>query len=113
MLRALRPTIRAPEKGEFASPFPYAGAAIPIFSPPDLFSGPHTSFAVVDDWRSWIIRLWLEGSFELFATALVALTFHQLRLISTKMATLRWSKMRSRIVAHLESFGALPRAQGS
>ena len=87
MLRALRPAIKDPNKGEFASLFLYAAVAIPIFYVPALFYGPHTNFAVIDNWRFWIIHLWVEGFFELFATVLVAVMFHQLGLVTTKTAT--------------------------
>jgi nitric oxide reductase subunit B len=36
----------------------------------------------VDNWRFWIIHLWVEGFFELFATVMVAVIFFQLGLIT-------------------------------
>ena len=87
MLRALRPAMRDPAKGEFSSLFLFAAVAIPVFYVPALFYGPHTNFAVIDNWRFWIIHLWVEGFFELFATVLVAVMFHQLGVVSTKTAT--------------------------
>ena len=47
---------------------------------------PHTNFAVIDNWRFWIIHLWVEGFFELFATVLVAIMFYQMGVVSTKTA---------------------------
>ena len=61
--------------------------AIPVFYLPALFYGPHTNFAVIDNWRFWIIHLWVEGFFELFATVLVAMMFHQMGLVSVTTAT--------------------------
>jgi len=87
MLRALRPAMSDPAKGEFSSLFLFAAVAIPVFYVPALFYGPHTNFAVIDNWRFWIIHLWVEGFFELFATVLVAVMFHQLGVVSTKTAT--------------------------
>jgi nitric oxide reductase subunit B len=87
MFRALRPAMKSADKGEFASLFLYAAVAIPVFYVPALFYGPHTNFAVIDNWRFWIIHLWVEGFFELFATVLVAVMFHQLGLVTTKTAT--------------------------
>jgi nitric oxide reductase subunit B len=60
--------------------------AIPVFYLPALFYGPQNNFAVIDNWRFWIIHLWVEGSFELFATVLVAIMFHQMGVVSTKAA---------------------------
>ncbi len=87
MFRALRPAMREPVKGEFSSLFLFAAVAIPVFYVPALFYGPHTNFAVIDNWRFWIIHLWVEGFFELFATVLVAVMFHQIGLVSAKSAT--------------------------
>jgi len=87
MFRALRPAFKSPDKRELSSLFLYAAVAIPFFYLPALFYGPHTNFAVIDNWRFWIIHLWVEGFFELFATVLVALMFHQMGVVSTKTAT--------------------------
>jgi nitric oxide reductase subunit B len=87
MFRALRPTFKIPGKRELSSLFLYAAVAIPVFYLPALFYGPHTNFAVIDNWRFWIIHLWVEGFFELFATVLVAIMFYQMGVVSTKTAT--------------------------
>ncbi len=87
MFRALRPALATTGRSELASLFLYSAAAIPIFYLPALFYGPHTNFAVIDNWRFWIIHLWVEGFFELFATVLVATMFHQMGLVSVTTAT--------------------------
>ena len=87
MFRALRPAFKSPDKRELSALFLYAAVAIPFFYLPALFYGPHTNFAVIDNWRFWIIHLWVEGFFELFATVLVAIIFHQMGVVSTKTAT--------------------------
>ncbi len=87
MFRALRPAMKAAGRSEMASLFLYSAAAIPLFYLPALLYGPHTNFAVIDNWRFWIIHLWVEGFFELFATVLVATMFHQMGLVSVTTAT--------------------------
>ena len=87
MFRALRPAMNKPVTGSLASLFLYIAVAIPLFYLPALFYGPHTNFAVIDNWRFWIIHLWVEGFFELFATVLVAVMFFQMGLVSAKTAT--------------------------
>src|SRR5262249_26455650 len=81
MFRGLRPAMRRSGDGELASLFLYGAVAIPLFYVPALFYGPHTNFAVIDNWRFWIIHLWVEGFFELFATVLVAVMFFHLGLV--------------------------------
>ncbi|HQQ76443.1 MAG TPA: nitric-oxide reductase large subunit [Thermoanaerobaculia bacterium] len=87
MFRALRPAMKSPTTGTLASLFLYIAVAIPLFYLPALVYGPHTNPAVIDNWRFWIIHLWVEGFFELFATVLVAVMFFQMGLVSTKTAT--------------------------
>jgi nitric oxide reductase subunit B len=87
MYRALKPAFTIPDKRELSSLFLYAAVAIPVFYLPALFYGPDTNFAVIDNWRFWIIHLWVEGFFEIFATVLVAIMFHQMGLVSARTAT--------------------------
>jgi nitric oxide reductase subunit B len=87
MFRALKPAIKSPDKRELSSLFLYAAVAIPVFYLPALFYGPDTNFAIIDNWRFWIIHLWVEGFFEIFATVLVAIMFHQMGVVSTRTAT--------------------------
>jgi len=87
LYRALRPAMQRGNRSELGALFLYAAAAIPVFYLPALFFGPRTNFAVIDNWRFWIIHLWVEGFFELFATVLVALMFHLLGLVTVKTAT--------------------------
>lgn len=87
MFRGLMPAMKSNEQGELPSLFLYAAVAIPLFYLPAMFYGPHTNFAIIDNWRFWIIHLWVEGFFELFATVLVAVIFYQMGLVTAKSAT--------------------------
>ncbi len=46
-----------------------------------LFYGARTHLSVAEYWRWWVIHLWVEGFFEVFATAAVAFLFAKLGLI--------------------------------
>ena len=72
---------------EIVTLFLLAALAIPIFYLPAFFFGSSTNFTVVDTWRFWIIHLWVEGFFELFATVMVAITFLKLGLVTRQTAT--------------------------
>ncbi len=87
MFRALRPAMREPGKGELPTLFFLSAVAIPVFYVPALFYGPHTNYAIIDNWRFWIIHLWVEGFFELFATVLVGVMFVQMGLVRARSAT--------------------------
>ncbi|MGA9363712.1 MAG: cbb3-type cytochrome c oxidase subunit I [Bacteroidota bacterium] len=70
------------ETRSVSSLFLYAAVAIPLFYLPAMFFKDTTHFSVVDTWRFWIIHLWVEGFFELFATVMVAVMFYKLGIIS-------------------------------
>jgi nitric oxide reductase subunit B len=76
----VRPRVVTAQARPLAVMFLIAALAVPVFYVPALFIGSHDNFTVVDTWRFWIIHLWLEGFFELFATTVVALAFYQLGL---------------------------------
>ncbi len=43
--------------------------------------GQHTSLPVVEYWRWWVIHLWVEGFFEVFATVAISFLFARMGLI--------------------------------
>lgn len=58
-----------------------------MFYAPGLFYGEHTTLAVMEYWRWWVVHLWVEGFFEVFATAALAFVFYNLGLVSYRSAT--------------------------
>jgi nitric oxide reductase subunit B len=47
---------------------------------------PHPSFSITDFWRWWVMHLWLELAFELFAAAVTGYFLMALGLVSRQMA---------------------------
>ncbi len=86
LIRAVLPARENPDRNEIASLFMLAAIAIPVFYLPAMFFTSTTNFTVVDVWRFWIIHLWVEGFFELFATVMVAIVFFLLGIVSHKTA---------------------------
>lgn len=87
LLRAVGPALQDPNRREITSLFLLAALAIPLFYLPAFFFGSTTNFTVADNWRFWIIHLWVEGFFELFVTVMVAVTFFRLGMVSRLTAT--------------------------
>ncbi len=87
MFRALKPALADPGRRELTALFIVAASGIVVFYLPAFFWGARTNFAVIDAWRFWIIHLWVEGFFELFATVLVAVMFTHMGLVTTRTAT--------------------------
>jgi nitric oxide reductase subunit B len=52
-----------------------------------LMWGEHTHIAMVEYWRWWVVHLWVEGFFEVFATAVISYLFLKLGLIRPLTAT--------------------------
>ena len=86
LIRALRSASKKPGRKEIVSLFIFAAIGIPLFYIPAMFFDSTTNFTVVDTWRFWIIHLWVEGFFELFATVMVAIIFFVLGIVSKKTA---------------------------
>lgn len=56
-------------------------AGIALFYSPGLFWGMRSHISVVEYWRWWVVHLWVEGFFEVFATVVIAFLFAKLRVI--------------------------------
>lgn len=58
-----------------------------LFYAPGLFYGEKTPIAVMEYWRWWVVHLWVEGFFEVFATASFAFIFFNMGLVRRNTAT--------------------------
>ena len=87
LVRAILPAWRDKEHREISTLFMLTAFAIPVFYLPALFFDGTTHFTVVDTWRFWIIHLWVEGFFEIFATVMVAVLFYKMDMVSRQTAT--------------------------
>jgi nitric oxide reductase subunit B len=61
--------------------------AIAAFYGAGLMWGRHTNLAVAEYWRWWVVHLWVEGFFEVFAAVVTAFLFVRLQIIRTSTAT--------------------------
>ncbi|WP_071057924.1 nitric-oxide reductase large subunit [Pelistega sp. MC2] len=61
--------------------------AIGLFYGSGLFYGERSNIAVMEYWRWWVVHLWVEGFFEVFATAAMAFIFSSMGLVSLRTAT--------------------------
>ena len=87
MGRALLPALRKPSesRGLIGMVF-LAASCIGLFYATSLTWGPRTHYSMVEYWRWWLVHLWVEGFFEVFATAVIALLFTRLGLIRAASA---------------------------
>lgn len=85
--RALWPALTKPSasRGLIAMVF-LSATCIGGFYATSLTWGQHTHYSMIEYWRWWLVHLWVEGFFEVFATAVVALIFTRLGLVRTESA---------------------------
>jgi len=85
--RALWPALKRPSesRGLIAMVF-LSAACIGAFYATSLTWGQNTHYSMIEYWRWWLVHLWVEGFFEVFATAVVALIFTRLGLVSAASA---------------------------
>jgi nitric oxide reductase subunit B len=62
--------------------------AIAAFYGAGLMWGRQTNLAIAEYWRWWVVHLWVEGFFEVFAAVVVAFLFVRLQIIKAATATL-------------------------
>jgi nitric oxide reductase subunit B len=67
--------------------FLIASIAIASFYGAGLMWGRQTHLAIAEYWRWWVVHLWVEGFFEVFATVVIAFLFVRMQLIRTSIAT--------------------------
>lgn len=88
MTRALWPAFKNPQENRsLLSLFLISSLAIAGFYGAGLMYGQHTNLAIAEYWRWWVVHLWVEGFFEVFATVVIAFLFTRMGLLSTRTAT--------------------------
>ncbi len=86
--RALWPALKERnESRSIIALFFLSTVAIGLFYGAALLWNEHTHISIVEYWRWWLVHLWVEGFFEVFATAVIAFLFTRLGLIPVRVAT--------------------------
>ena len=89
MLRGMWPALRR-DKGDnhLLILLTISTVAIGLFYGTGLFYGEHTNITIMEYWRWWVVHLWVEGFFEVFATVAMGFIFLTLGLVSKRSATI-------------------------
>ena len=88
MGRALWPALRKKDPSRhLLIMFFIASAAIALFYAAGLMWGRQTNLAMAEYWRWWVVHLWVEGFFEVFATVVIAFLFTRMGLLKAATAT--------------------------
>lgn len=88
MLRCIAPALKiAKDSKQLILLFTASTIAIGLFYGGGLFYGARTHLSIMEFWRWWVVHLWVEGFFEVFATVAIAFVFSTLGLIKPQSAT--------------------------
>jgi nitric oxide reductase subunit B len=87
MLRALWPALnRRDDARSLVFMFTGAVVAVGLMYGAGFFFSARTHLTVMEYWRWWVVHLWVEGFFEVFATAAIALIFARMGLVQKSHA---------------------------
>nr|WP_033827679.1 nitric-oxide reductase large subunit [Bacillus andreraoultii] len=75
---------RESDKGGLIHLLFYASVAVPAFYIAALLITPDMSYTMSDYWRWWVVHLWVEGIFEVFAVVIIGYMLVNLKLVTQK-----------------------------
>ncbi len=87
MLRAMLPAFKQGGDKNLLALLCTSTIAIGLFYGAGLFYGERTHITIMEYWRWWVVHLWVEGIFEVFATTALAFIFSSMGLVSKRVAT--------------------------
>ncbi|MGB7299462.1 MAG: nitric-oxide reductase large subunit [Burkholderiaceae bacterium] len=87
IFRALLPALKDKRSGSIVALVLLAALSIGLLYGAGLMWGQHTNISIMEYWRWWVVHLWVEGVFEVFATAIIAMLFVRMGLLRTSVAT--------------------------
>jgi nitric oxide reductase subunit B len=89
MGRALWPALRTPSESRGLIGMVFVSTVcIGLFFGAALTWGRHSPLSMIEYFRWWVVHLWVEGFFEVFATAVIALIFAGLGLVRARAANI-------------------------
>ncbi len=88
VVRSIAPAFKEPGANRhLLALFLIASGAIGLFYGAGLMWGQHTNLAMAEYWRWWVVHLWVEGFFEVFATVVISFLFCRLGLLRIATAS--------------------------
>ncbi len=86
--RAIKPALRTEaDRGGLTHLLLYASVSIPLFYSVGLFYTPGSHLSNADYWRWWVVHLWVENFFEVFATVALAFVLSRIGAVKQSSAT--------------------------
>ncbi|HKD90931.1 MAG TPA: nitric-oxide reductase large subunit [Terriglobales bacterium] len=87
VVRALWPMLRDKGGGSMVSLVVLSAVSIGLLFGAGLMWGQKTHISIMEYWRWWVVHLWVEGVFEVFAAAIVSALLVRMGLVRVSVAT--------------------------
>ncbi len=87
VVRAIRPALsEEKDAGGMTHLLLYSAVSIPAFYMVGLFYGKGSHLSNAEYWRWWVVHLWVEGFFEVFATVFMAFLLARIGVVGSRFA---------------------------
>ena len=87
VLRGLWPSLKVPQTRSLVYLLIVATVSIGLLFGAGLMYDNNTHLSVMEYWRWWVVHLWVEGVFEVFATAIISALLVRMGLVRVSVAT--------------------------
>jgi len=87
LLRALLPAFKDKNLKSLLFVVVLATVSIGLLYAAGFMWGKNTNIAIMEYWRWWVVHLWVEGVFEVFAAAIISVLFVRMGLLRISVAT--------------------------
>src|SRR5262249_32050903 len=87
VLRGLWPSFKQKANHSLTYLVVVATVSIGLLFGSGLLYGQHANISIMEYWRWWVVHLWVEGVFEVFATAVVSALLVRMGLVRASVAT--------------------------
>ena len=88
VLRALWPALQEKAGSSMVFLVIVSTVSIGLLYGAGLMWGQHTHISIMEYWRWWVVHLWVEGIFEVFATAIISVLFVRMGILRVSVATI-------------------------
>ena len=87
LLRSLMPAFKKQNTKSLVFAVALSTVSIGLLYAAGFMWGKNTHLSIMEYWRWWVVHLWVEGVFEVFATAIISVLFVRMGILRASVAT--------------------------